>query len=122
MLLRFLATGLLVISPALVAAQTQPESYNQCRLAEDPQSGITARKEAQARAFSLGSASVASLNNRGVTMLESGDTAAAIVDFGSALTLMPDDARVLDTRATALCRAGKFDASFADRLATIELG
>ena len=190
MLLRFLATSLLILSPVLVAAQMLPESYNACRLADDPQAGIAAckealnssallqaeraraylmlgtyqretgalsesrasldeaariapnapaipaeraillhlsgdlagAKEAHARAFSLGSASVASLNNRGVTMLALGDTAGAIADFESALAITSDNGRVLDNRATALCRAGKLDASIADRLAAIELG
>ena len=46
MFTRSLAAGLLVLAPGLVAAQSLPESYEQCRAAETPKAGIAACKKA----------------------------------------------------------------------------
>ncbi len=187
---KVLAAGLLVLFPALATAQSLPESYEQCRNAENPASGIEACKatlqsktilqserartyvtlsiyqretgdfraalasldqaakiapnaptipaeraitlhlsgdlagamKAHERTFALGGATTAALNNRAVTELALGNTAAAIADLDAAMDLMLDNGVVLGNRAQAKCRAGDVEGSVADRVAALEMG
>jgi tetratricopeptide (TPR) repeat protein len=188
MFLRILFAAVLGVVPGTVTAETFPESYAECRTADDPAAGIAACQDAlkssrllqteraraylmlaryqqqtgalqsaldsldeagaiapnapdipaqraivlhslgdlsgasaaHARAFELGPETATLLNNRGITRLALGDTAAAIADFDAALSHF-ENGTILENRSLARCRAGDVDASVADRLAAMKL-
>lgn len=106
MISRSLAAGLLVLVPAIAAAQSLPESYERCRNAEDPASGIAACRETLENKTILQTERARTYVTLGTYQREAGDYAAALASLDQAAGIAPNAPTIPRERAIVLHLSG----------------
>jgi Flp pilus assembly protein TadD len=105
MIARLLA-GVLVVVPALAAAQSLPESFERCRNAEDPASGIEACKKTLENQTILQAERARTYVTLATYQRDAGDYAAALDSLDRAAEIAPNAPTIPAERAIVLHLGG----------------
>ena len=79
-------------------------------------------REAYTRALAVDPSSAKALNNRGLTLVQLGDLAAAVEDLSKALDAAPSNGTVWNNRANVNCTLKRVQESVADRIQALYRG